>query len=294
MLKLWIDTDIGDDVDDTLALVYALRAGFTLVGVSTVFGDTRARARFARQLLTEAGAPAVPVTAGWGLPLTGEAFEPFPTYLCQGEHGGAIPPGDPDSAVDALLFAARTYGRDLILLGLGPFTNLARAIEKDRDALLGIGGIVIMGGAYFRPYADWNVYSDPLAAKVLFSAGLPLTALGADVTHRLTLSEEDSHRLLCDPLLGKYYRRWRDITGKRAVLHDPLTVLYLEDRTLCQTEDAAVRVVTAGEGLGLTLTASSYGKAGMNPAWSGATETAAVARSVEAETAIQRFMKRVL
>ncbi len=291
--KLWIDTDVGDDIDDTLALVYALRAGFSLAGISTVFGDTVSRARFAETLLRAMGEMSVSVFAGHGTPLCGRTPASFPTYLCQCD-GGRVAEGDPEAAVDALLTAARTYGKELILLGLGPFTNLARAVEKDRDALSRIGGIVVMGGAFFRPYADWNVFSDPEAAKVLFEAGLPLFALGADVTHRLTLSEEESAGLLADPLLGPYYRRWQDVTGKRAVLHDPLTLLYLEDPGLCEMEEATVRVVTEGEARGLTLTAAAYGKAGMNPAWNGgAPSKVAVARTVLREKAVERFMKRV-
>ena len=57
-MRLWIDTDVGSDVDDALAIAYALRhPALELVGVSTVFGDVALRARIAERLLALAGHP---------------------------------------------------------------------------------------------------------------------------------------------------------------------------------------------------------------------------------------------
>jgi len=70
-MRIWLDTDIGSDVDDALALAYVLRhPELELVGISTVFGDTELRTRITRVLLEKAGATAVPVISGLGLPLT--------------------------------------------------------------------------------------------------------------------------------------------------------------------------------------------------------------------------------
>ncbi|MEZ4280723.1 MAG: nucleoside hydrolase [Myxococcota bacterium] len=72
-LRIWIDTDIGSDVDDALALAYALRhPELELVGVSTVFGDVALRSQIAQALLAVAGAPSIPVFTGLGAPLAPE------------------------------------------------------------------------------------------------------------------------------------------------------------------------------------------------------------------------------
>ena len=70
-MRIWIDTDLGSDVDDALALAYALRhPELELVGVSTVFGDVSLRTRITRALLEVAGQASVPVVTGLGAPLT--------------------------------------------------------------------------------------------------------------------------------------------------------------------------------------------------------------------------------
>ena len=72
------------------------------------------------------------------------------------------------AAVDFLLDAARTWGSDLIYVPTGPLTNLARAIERDAQAMRSIGGIVFMGGALtipgnVTPGAEANIANDPEA-----------------------------------------------------------------------------------------------------------------------------------
>ena len=69
-MKVWIDTDVGGDIDDALTLLLALASPeVELVGVSTVFENTLARAEIAKTLLSMGGRPEVPVYAGEGLPL---------------------------------------------------------------------------------------------------------------------------------------------------------------------------------------------------------------------------------
>ena len=72
-MKIWIDTDIGGDIDDSLALLLAMSVkDLEIVGVSTVFENTYLRAEIAKKLLTLGGKPNVPVYAGVGKPLNNE------------------------------------------------------------------------------------------------------------------------------------------------------------------------------------------------------------------------------
>ena len=105
-MRLWIDTDVGSDVDDALAIAYALRhPALELVGVSTVFGDVALRARIAERLLALAGRADIPVVEGLGAPLTprrrGRMFghegigivdDPRPRMITQADPAATDPP----------------------------------------------------------------------------------------------------------------------------------------------------------------------------------------------------------
>ena len=188
--KILIDTDIGDDIDDAFALLAAMAGGFEIVGVTTVFRDTDARARMAKKLLRAFGHgyENVPVYAGCSTYTRDK--ETNTEHMCRFEEDlseDALAPEntDPEAAVDFLLDCCRRYGKDLSVLAIGPFCNIARALEKDPDALNAADQVVIMGGAYFKQYADWNVMCDVPAAELMFRSLPNLYCIGADVTHLL-------------------------------------------------------------------------------------------------------------
>ncbi len=295
-IKLLIDTDIGDDIDDTLLLYYAMKQGYDIVGVTTVFGDTVARARLAKKCMTDFGCgyESTPVLPGYAKP-----HEPFPTALCQYTPDMDAATYAPEtaeavSAVEFILSAARRYGETLLILGVGPFSNLGCAMKADPALMNTVGGIYIMGGAYYRQYADWNVLSDVKSAATLFALSDRLTAFGADVTHKLALTEEESRRLLSVPAIAPYYKAWQSVTGKTAVLHDPLPLLAFEEEGLCEQETATVTVVTEGPGRGLTLHGEAYGKMEQNAAWAGVDKgRCTVARTVDAKRAIETFLRGI-
>ena len=265
--KVIIDTDIGDDIDDTLALYLAMQMDFDIIGITTVFGDTEKRARLAKKLLEIGGEKYknVPVFAGDKTDIE----TPFSTYMCQYTQdldcievsGGAV---------DFIVESCKKYGKDLILVAIGPFTNIGAAIEKDREALNGICKVVIMGGAYFRQYADWNVMCDTHSAKVMFENLSNLECIGADVTHTLAVGKENSEILAsnCDKYIAELYRKWLSASGAEcAVLHDPLAIYYAKHPEICKMTEISVAVVTDGYAKGLTLNIDAYRKAWMNSAF---------------------------
>ena len=272
-MKYLLDMDIGDDIDDAIALYAAMCRGLDLALVTTVFRNTVDRARQAKKLMAEFGHgyESVPVYAGHGTPIgrSPEDYPHVPHYTEDLEDACYAPDGtDPDEAVDAILRACRTYGKDLTVIAIGPFTNLGRAIERDAEALRSISRVVVMGGAFFKQYADWNVICDVTAADLLFRNLPNLECIGADVTH--TMVGEDR---LYDNLLsykgserGHLYltelcRLWRiDRPKARLLLHDPLVVYYALDPSLCEMRPATVAVVTEGYGIGMTLNVNAYGK----------------------------------
>ena len=277
--KILIDTDIGDDIDDAVALLTAMALGFEIVGVTTVFRDTQARAAMVKKLMRAFGKgyENVPVYAGYSTYT--EEKEANTEHMCRFEKSLLSPElapenTDPEEAVDFILDACRRYGKALTVIAIGPFCNIAKAIQKDAAALNAAGQVVIMGGAYFRQYADWNVMCDVPAADVMFRNLSNLACIGADVTHQLAadelkplLSEASTGAL---DYVGELYRQWqRDYPQAHLVLHDVLAVYYALDPDICTMVSIPVAVVREGFAKGMTLNVEGYGKASLNSAYCG-------------------------
>jgi inosine-uridine nucleoside N-ribohydrolase len=268
-MRVWIDTDIGSDVDDALALAYALRhPDLDVVGVSTVFGDVALRTRIARRLLAEAGSPDVPVVTGLGAPLTrgrdGRMFgheglgmfeDPPPIMLTQVDD-------DADARIGELAAAIGGANADA-LVAIGPLSNVAALI----DAGCELPPLTIMGGktrdvllpGMIPQVPEWNWYCDPVAvARVVEGATVPPRLVPAEVTFKTKLHAEDLERLAAGDALARMLAtlcdRWlealRDRLGSkhpRIALHDPLAAATLVAPWLCAFEERTVRTGDRGE-----------------------------------------------
>ena len=302
--KIIIDMDIGDDIDDAFALYLAMKMDFDIIGITTVFKNTYERAQITKKLLSDYGKgyESVPVYAGYGITYS-DPNTVFP-HLCQySEEIEKYSPDsdDPEAAIDFIIDSCRKYGKDLTVIAIGPFTNIAKVIEKDRDALLLADKVAIMGGAFFRQYADWNVMCDPEAAKIMFSSLKNLECMGADVTHLLSIGRENSDLILAyngDDKAVKYisdlYSYWCDTNkGGIAMLHDPLVIYYALHPEVCKMEKGHVIVFTEGFARGLTFNVDAYRKAYMNDAFKGydTSSKVLVASGVEREYFINYFME---
>lgn len=304
--KIIIDTDIGDDIDDAFALLYAMEMGLEIIGITTVFKNTEERARITKKLLKlyGNGYESVPVYAGYGLPLgyTVDTAEHLCQYTPDTDDEVYAPDSkNPADAVDFIIDSCMKYGEELTVIALGPFTNIAKVIEKRPDALLRAGRLIIMGGAYFKQYADWNVMCDPEAASIMFSVLENIHCLGADVTHLLGLSKDDDKRILscigensARAYVSGLYAMWKaSVGGKIGVLHDPLTIHYAINPDVCKCEASSVAVITEGFGRGLTLNVNTYTKAYMNAAFSDFNTSRGhfLAKSVDRDEVISGFMR---
>lgn len=304
--KVWIDTDIGDDIDDAFALLLAMDMGMEIVGVSTVYQDTEKRARLTKKLLKlfGNGYENVPVYVGYGKMLSednrpGDIFSQYTSDLDSSEYAPDVE--EPSETIDRMIECCEKYKEELTILAIGPFTNLAKVIEKSPDALKKAGKVVLMGGAYYKQYADWNVSCDPLAAKTLFD-GLPnMYCLGADVTHRLQLAQSDEEKILsyagnsrAVEYVVELYRMWKkERGGIVSVLHDPLIVYYACDERVCTCAKAPIVVMTDGYARGMTLNVSAFGRANMSPIYRefDFEHKQFVAADVDKSLLMQRFMQ---
>jgi len=247
--KVILDTDIGDDIDDAYALALILASDeFDLVGVTTVFGNTAARARQAQTILKLAGRQDVPVAAGCGATLSprpgvGEPDLPGgqvsltarsrdllddirPRQDVAALTAAELPALSAMHGVDFLIGAIMDGDGDVIPVTIGAMTNLAMALVKEPRIASRIPRIVSMAGCYFGPAAEWNVRCDPVAAAIVFGSGVPVTAVGLDVTTRCVIAEARLARLAaCErPVAQNLARATEAWAGRLPCLHDPLAV----------------------------------------------------------------------
>ncbi len=251
-----IDTDIGDDIDDALALALALCSPeLDVRAVTTVFGDTRQRARLAAYLLQVFGREDIPVAAGTQVPIQ-PRHRPsgVPQAAILDDHI-ALPALRTLSGPELIIKTAQTHQGHLILLCLGPLTNVAKALKHEPHLFMAIRNIIMMGGTSGWPLPEWNIRSDARAAQIVLGAGIPVTMLGWNVTGRCQLQATHIEQLrtnrspqvkLLNQLLAIWQRhrpRWHPTLP---YLHDPLVVAALCAPELLKFEEMTARVLSRG------------------------------------------------
>ena len=139
-----------------------------------------------------------------------------------------------EDAVDFIIDACNRYGGELIVIGIGPLTNLARAIIKDPVALSRVKATVIMGGDFGDGPPEWNIFCDPVGAQTVFGQAKALTAVGVEITGRTRLTQaqtavlENAAQTGFFEYVGELVRMWRQAHGGALpVLHDVLAVCCL-------------------------------------------------------------------
>ena len=210
-----LDVDTG--IDDSLALLYAMASPeANLVAVTCVSGNVEARqvATNTLGLLELAGRTDIEVAIGREVPLVRPLQTTPETHGPDGiGHARLPPPSRPVSdrhGVDVIIEEARRFAGEVTLVTLGPFTNVAVALEREPALPRLLRGLVSMGGAFgvpgnTTPTTEWNLHCDPEAARIVFRAwGQAIEAdpsiprplvLGLDVTEQARLTPEHVVRL---------------------------------------------------------------------------------------------------
>ena len=265
-VKLIIDCDPG--VDDAVALFLAFAAPeLELLAVTTVGGNvpgakTQRNARIMRQI---AGREEVPVFGGAERPLK---RPPAGAGAFHGAEGlGDLEPFEPTGivgdgpAANAIvdLVMSRPEGSVAIAV-LGPMTNLALAMRRERRLAERLGPVVVMGGARseggnITASAEYNIWADPHAAQIVFSSGARCVVMGLDVTHQVRSDPARTAAVAaidtpaaraCASLLAFSNAIERDIGGGAgAPLHDPCVIAYLLAPHLFTLRPCMLRVETA-------------------------------------------------
>lgn len=251
-----IDTDIGDDIDDALALAVALRSPEIAVrAITTVFGDTARRAQLAAHVLHTFERDDIPIAAGLSIPLQFRhrpSGVPQAAILPNNLHFSAI---SPLSGPELIIQTALAYSDRLTLVCIGPLTNVATALTIEPQLFMAIRRIIMMGGSSGIPLPEWNVRSDAQAAQIVLASGIPVTMLGLNITLRCQLRACDITRLhedhsaqaqLLSRLLAIWQRHRSRWHPRLPYLHDPLTIAALCKPELFRFQEMTARVLTHG------------------------------------------------
>jgi purine nucleosidase/non-specific riboncleoside hydrolase len=202
---LIFDTDGG--VDDAQALLLLIANGRTPDVITTVFGNVGLEAATANMLATLAVAGvSVPVHKGADRPLTQPIIDARHVHGDDGL-GGAVRPArtDAPASSDAIGLLCRMFrdaarkGEKVDILMIGPLTNLALALRLEPAIIEGIGTLTIMGGTVYgrgntTPAAEFNIYADPEAAQIVFSAAIETVIVPWEpcMAHRISGPEVDA------------------------------------------------------------------------------------------------------
>ena len=262
MHKVIIDCDPGHD--DALAIFLAGQH-LNVLGITTVAGNqTLEKVTVnALKVLALMDRTDIPVYKGMHAPLLRPPYHAGHIHGETGMDGPALPTPAQNvedmHAVDFLIDTARSTD-DVWLIPVGPLTNVAMAIRKAPDIVDRLGGISIMGGSLTHgnatPTAEFNIWFDAEAARIVFESGVPIKMCGLNLTHQANATDDVIERIagLGNPvgkavseLLVFYLGTVAESGGiRKAAMHDPCAVAALIDPNLIDFEPMHVSVETAG------------------------------------------------
>ncbi len=269
MKKVLIDCDVG--VDDALALILAFHSDeLEVKAVTGVNGNVPLEQVFEniQKVLSLIRPQHKPLIAkGADQPLKGKPIHAHSVHgkdglggakidIRKGEEWWQFSPGLADRL---MIEMACQYPDEMTLIATGPLTNLALAIQRDREGMRKLKEIVIMGGAVrtrgnVTPHAEFNIFSDPLAAKIVLDSELPITLVPLDVTHRVSLTPQWMEEKV-KPMNHSFSKFVIEATGYDSTthqfrnkelihLHDPLAVGVVINPDLAKKQKLSLDVET--------------------------------------------------
>ncbi len=270
MKKVIIDCDVG--VDDALALILAFHSSeLEVMAVTGVNGNVPLDQVFKniqKVLYLIHPQHKLLIAKGADRPLKGKSVYAHSVHGKDGLGGARIDRKEkktgwkiyPGRADDLITKMARRHPDELTLIATGPLTNLALALQNDSEGMRKLKEVVIMGGAVrtkgnITPHAEFNIFVDPLAAKMVFDSGLTVSLVPLDVTHQVFLTPqviEERLKPIDDPFsrfvieaIGYDLATHAFLRGSEFIyLHDPLAVGVVIDPNLVRKERLSLDVMT--------------------------------------------------
>lgn len=279
-----MDVDPGHDDALAMLLAYA-RPEVNLQAVTVVAGNQTLPKTVLNclQVCTVAGITDVPIAAGAAQPMLRPQVIAPDVHGESGLEGPQMPEPtivlEPVHAVDLIARTIRESHEPVTLIPTGPLTNIALFLLKYPDLKQRIAHICLMGGAIGQgnrtPSAEFNIYVDPEAARIVFNAGLPLTMIGLDVTHKALITPAHSRALresggtvsvVVADLLD-FFTLWHEkvfhLGG--APLHDPCAVAQVIQPGIVRTQHLHVDVEVHGELTAGRTVVDLFGVTGKEP-----------------------------
>jgi inosine-uridine nucleoside N-ribohydrolase len=249
MTKILLDTDIGTDVDDAVALAYLLcHPDCELLGITTVTGEAEKRASLA-SILCEMAGKDIPIYPGADYPIQGEQRQPSAQQaaaLPRWPHKTGFPT---NQAVRFLADTIRGNPDQITLLTIGPLTNAGMLFTAHPDVAERLAGFVMMGGNFDEsgPEAgrvEWNVAGDVRASEIVYKTPVRLhRSLGLNVTQKVMMSADEVRDRFTAPLLRPVLDMaeiWFAGFYPFITFHDPLAAAVIFEPDLCSYQAGTV------------------------------------------------------
>ena len=231
MHKIILDTDIGTDVDDALALAVLLGSKeVDLIGITTVYGDTRLRSTIAMHLCSLLNRK-IPTFIGESKPLSGREIWMSGS---EGKNFKDLDSFTPEttSAVDFLVETVLAQPQSIDVIAIGPLTNIARAIQNNLHFAEKVKRIWIMGGNFTQSKVEHNFKCDIDAAKAVLESRIPISILDLPSSQKTIIRMEEIEQIRNAPVFGALLyseiMSWIEPRNQDwTIPHDPIAALSL-------------------------------------------------------------------
>lgn len=265
MRNVILDCDPGHDDAISIIIGASKRSRLNILGITTVAGNVEVEKNTVNALkVIELIGLDVPVVEGAVRPLVRESEIAPEIHGETGMDGPVlntpVKEKTPGHAVDFIIEQVKNSPEKVTLVPTGPLTNIALALIKDPSIKGNIDEIVLMGGGTFgnwTPAAEFNIYVDAEAAKVVYERGLPVTMFGLDVTHQVIADKavidrvsklDNDVAVFVKELLMFFAETYKNHFGfSGGPIHDACTTMYLLNPEMFTFEDVNVTIETKGE-----------------------------------------------
>ncbi len=240
--KILLDTDIGTDIDDAVALAYLLmKPECDLLGITTVTGEAVKRARIASAICNVAGRK-IPIYPGAENPLIIEQNQKVAqqaVFLDRWEHERNFPKYD---AIEFMRDTIRKNPGEVTLLTVAPLTNIGLLFATDPEIPSLLKGLVMMAGYFERKDStayprEWNAFGDYHASKIVYNAKVKThRSVGLDVTREVIMDSKEVKEKFKHPLLKPvldFATVWFEKFYDSITFHDPLAATTIFNNDIC-------------------------------------------------------------
>lgn len=260
--KVLLDTDIGSDIDDAVALAYLLsQPRCELLGITTVTGRPELRAQLASAICRNAGRDDIPIHCGCPTPLLITQQQPEAPQAAALVNWSRRTDFPPNTAVEFLRQTIRAHPGEITLLTIGPLTNIGLLFATDPEIPGLLKQLVLMCGRFFSSMGpEWNAMLDPHATAIAYGNGTQArpprhVSYGLDVTLHCTMLASEVR----DRFTARVLRPVRDFAevwfqhAERLCFHDPLAAACIFEPEICTYRQGMVQVSLNQPTLGWTV-----------------------------------------